>query len=177
MQNKNTWIDVKERLPEANDSYLVTAHNIEDDSIYVTHWKYNVDTGWDFLHVEEIIAWMPMPIPFGLSEPQDYDEYLESLKYLNNKSDEELLAGILNDLGNGVDYNLIVDHVIDYIMKSNDLPKASIPGKIEVEMLNGEVHYNINIAADRDEAEMKDYIKNKFESAGFNVKFEKDKGK
>lgn len=68
MQERNQWIDVKDRLPDANDDYLVTVHNLKDDSVYVSHWKYNIHTGWDALFEEEIIAWMDKPLPFGLKD-------------------------------------------------------------------------------------------------------------
>ena len=59
------WIPVKERLPEKDGAYLVTA-----DGFPVTTKFYSADgDGWGSEWNKAITAWMPLPEPFkGVTE-------------------------------------------------------------------------------------------------------------
>ena len=67
------WIPCSERLPEENGQYLITVKYVHVDGyddIYAEHGEWT-NGKWDmfcFGHcgkVENIIAWMPLPEPYG----------------------------------------------------------------------------------------------------------------
>lgn len=72
-QPEQRWIPCSERLPEEDGQYLITVkykhvnENYED--VYAEHGEW-YEGRWDMLcsghcgEVEDIIAWMPLPVPY-----------------------------------------------------------------------------------------------------------------
>lgn len=58
------WIPCKDRLPDTQDWYIVTAWSTETRKNEVTmeHWVIRDGQGkWHFSAMEHVFAWMPMP--------------------------------------------------------------------------------------------------------------------
>ena len=67
------WIPCSERLPEEDGQYLITVKykpEADYEDIYAEHGEWT-DGRWDMFcfghcgEVEDIIAWMPLPKPYG----------------------------------------------------------------------------------------------------------------
>lgn len=70
---QTAWIPCSERLPEENGQYLITVKYVHVDGyddIYAEHGDW-MDGKWDMFcfghcgQVEKILAWMPLPEPWG----------------------------------------------------------------------------------------------------------------
>lgn len=80
------WIPCFERLPEENGVYLVTVQNAEEGWAFVIHAWFNTEIplvygrkGWTPLNEfydlanqirPDIVAWMPLPKPYGEREDE-----------------------------------------------------------------------------------------------------------
>ena len=85
----NSWISVKDKLPDKNGNYLVTTkynslrilsyakdlYKVHEYDFFDKKGKdgwYDYDSEWGYVSYEDcIIAWMPLPKPY---EPQESEE-------------------------------------------------------------------------------------------------------
>jgi hypothetical protein len=63
--DENTWISVKERLPDKDGKYLVTLNILGDKSVEII--EYRTNRGWGFFK-KKITAWQPSPEPYKEAE-------------------------------------------------------------------------------------------------------------
>lgn len=63
------WIPCSEKLPETCGKYLVTMKWNDDDGEHIvikaTWYKKWDDIGWGWAEIFDVIAWQPLPSPYG----------------------------------------------------------------------------------------------------------------
>jgi len=58
------WIPVRERLPEVSGNVLATLLRTRTGERFVTNIRFVVGPGFSPWANTEVIAWMPLPLPF-----------------------------------------------------------------------------------------------------------------
>lgn len=94
-EEKSAWIPVEERLPEFETTVLITEVDNRSNRLFTTCGEY-MKGGYWFADQEqiEVVAWMPLPHPYGRLTQEEYDSIGNDLRTKNFVENPDFPDGI-----------------------------------------------------------------------------------